>query len=60
MDSENKLYSKYGNILLMDFGSDSGKDCLELSRGLAASWLGIMCCLLLALSVVLQLLCPGP
>lgn len=36
VNDETELYSIYKNILLMDIGSDSGKVCLELSRGLTA------------------------
>ena len=42
MDNASKLYSIYKNILLMDIGSDSGKVCLELSRGLTA-WSSVIC-----------------
>lgn len=42
MDNESKCYSIYKNTLLVDIGRDSGKVCLELSRGLIA-WSSVVC-----------------
>lgn len=42
MDDGGELYSIYENILLMDLGSNSGKVCLELSRGVLA-WSSVVC-----------------
>lgn len=41
MDDGSELYSIYENILVMDIGNDSGKVCLELSRGLTARSSGV-------------------